>query len=71
MTHPKNKTRYRTLDKIASDPRVAQIWSEQSSGDGIWILLADGWQLDGAVCVHEWSVTDLRRAFKRITPIKP
>jgi hypothetical protein len=62
-----NKTRYKSLNKIAADPRVKEIWSEQGTGDGIWILLADGWQLDDCCVVHEWTVKDLIRSFRRIT----
>jgi len=62
--HPKNKTRYRSLDKIAADPRVVEIWDEDE--DGIWVQLAKGWNWDDVSCVHEWRVRDVIRAFKDI-----
>jgi hypothetical protein len=61
-----NKTRYKSLDRIAADPRVREIWSEEGMGDGLWISLADGWNKDGASVVHEWSAKDLREAFRHI-----
>lgn len=64
--HPNNKTRYKSLDRIAADPRVREIWSEEGMGDGLWIDLADGWNWAGCSCVHEWSVTELIRSFRTI-----
>lgn len=58
----KNKTKYKSLDKIALDPRVVSIWDE--GDDGLWIELAKGYNSDGASCVHEWNVKDLIQAFK-------
>lgn len=62
--HPKNNTRYKTLDVICDDPRVVTIWDEDE--DGIWIQLAEGWNNDGCSCVHEWSVKDLLASFQNI-----
>ncbi len=65
--HPKNKTRYKTLDKLAADPRVKEVWSEEYAGDGIWASLVPGYNLDGCSCVHEWSAGDLVRSFGLVT----
>jgi hypothetical protein len=62
----KNRTCYKSLDRLARDPRVVEIWSEESFGDGLWISLANGWNCDGASVVHEQTVRDLREAFKHI-----
>jgi hypothetical protein len=64
LRHPKNKTRYRSLDKIAADSRVVEIWDEGE--DGIWVQLVDGWNWDDVSCVHEWRVRDVLRAFRGI-----
>jgi hypothetical protein len=60
--HPKNKTTYKTLNKIAADPRVLEIW-EEDGGDGIWISLVEGYNCEGASCVHEWTVKALINNF--------
>lgn len=62
--HPKNKTRFRSLDQIAADERVVEIWDEGE--DGIWVQLVDGWNWYDVSCVHEWKVRDVLRAFKDI-----
>lgn len=59
--HAKNNTRYKSLDAICSDPKVVSIWDEDE--DGIWIQLAEGFNIDGCSCVHEWSVRDLLASF--------
>lgn len=66
MPHPRNKTRYKSLDKIASDPRVEEIWEEGS--DGIWIALMPGFQWEEVHCVHEWSVKDALASFRSVEP---
>lgn len=62
MAHPKNKTKYKVLDKIAADPRVKEIWDEGE--DGLWLSLEKGYNNEGASQIHEWSVKDLINAFK-------
>ena len=42
---PKNHSGFKTLNKIAADPRVEEIWEEGS--DGIWVSLVEGWNLIG------------------------
>jgi len=60
-----NRTRYKTLDKLAADPRIVEIWDEQE--DGIWALLADGYNADGSSCLHEWTAGELLRSVNRIS----
>lgn len=64
VRNQKNETNYRSLDKIANDPRVEKIWDEGE--DGIWIQLAPGFNWDGYSCVHEWSVKDAIAAFSSV-----
>lgn len=64
-----NQTRYKTLDKLAADPRIVEIWDEQE--DGIWALLADGYNADGCSCLHEWTVRDLMHSVNRISKGAP
>lgn len=64
MNHPKNKTLHKSLNRIAADPRVAEVWDEYRTGDGLWISLKPGWHCDHASVVHEWTVRDLIRSFR-------
>jgi len=52
-----NRTRYKTLDKLAADPRIVEVWDEDD--DGLWALLASGYNADGSSCLHGWSVKEL------------
>jgi len=56
----KNGTKWKSLNKLAEDPRITDIWDEDE--DGIWASLAPGYNNDGCSCIHEWSVKDLLRA---------
>lgn len=69
MSHPKNRTRFRSLDRIAADPRVQEIWDEGE--DGIWISLASGYNWEGCSTVHEWTVKDLIESFRLVEPNEP
>lgn len=63
--HPRNNTKYKSLNKIASHPSVEEIWDEDT--DGLWIQLNEGWIVYGGdKCVHEWSLKDLINAFKMV-----
>ena len=63
--HPKNQTRYRSLNRIAADPRVLLVWDE--GDDGIWVDLVDGWESYlGDSCVHEWTLAEVIRSFRWI-----
>lgn len=64
-----NKTRFKTLDKLAKDPRVIEIWDEGS--DGLWAQLADGFKFEGEVtCVHEWSCKDLISSMSMVVDMR-
>jgi len=62
--HPKNNTKHKALNRIASDPKVEQIWDE--GDDGLWISLNKGWNREGCSCVHEWSVKKLISSFESV-----
>lgn len=57
-----NKTRFKSLDAMARDPRVIEIWDEED--DGIWAQLAPGYNFDGSSCLHEWTVRALIKAWR-------
>ena len=64
-----NNTRYKTLDKLAADPRIVEIWDEDE--DGIWASLADGYNAEGCSCLHEWTAKELLASVDRITEGAP
>lgn len=59
-----NKTGRTSLDRLANDPRVEEVWSEGK--DGYWASLKQGFNSEGCSCIHEWTVKDLLRARERI-----
>lgn len=62
----KNRTKYKSLDRLAADHRVKEIWSEEGTADGLWLGLAQGYNLDGCCQVHEYNVKDLVAAMRRV-----
>jgi hypothetical protein len=63
--HPRNKTGIASLDKLAADPRIIEVWSERDSGDGLWALLAPGYRFDGEVrTLHEPTARELVAALR-------
>lgn len=68
--HPKNRTRFASLDKLAADPRVEDIWDE--GRDGIWVSLADGYlSSEDTTQLHESTPREILDAFKwQIEPQK-
>ena len=64
-----NRTRYKSLDKLAADPRIVEVWDEDD--DGLWALLADGYNIDGCSCLHEWTVKKLLAQVPFITEGPP
>lgn len=56
------------LDRIRKDPRVQEVTNE--GDDGYWVYLKDGFRdgLSDTHAVHEWSLKDLRGAFKFVEP---
>lgn len=69
--HPRNRTKYKTLDKVAKDPRVKEVWSEEFSGDGLWANLEPGYNAEGCSGLHEYSCKGLIQALARIETGEP
>jgi len=62
--HPKNKTKYKTLNRIASNPKVQEIWDEDVNG--LYIALNEGWNLEGNSCFWGSTVKELISSFRRV-----
>jgi len=62
--HPQNKTGRASLDRVAADPRVKEVWEEGS--DGYWASLKEGFNAEGCISLHEWTCKDLINALHRI-----
>lgn len=60
MAHPKNKTGRKSLDRMARDPRIDEIWHEGE--DGYFANLVRGYNWDGCSSIHEYTIADLYRA---------
>ena len=69
MRHPKNQTRFKSLDKLCEDPRVVEIWDEGE--DGLWLSLAEGWNWCDTGACHESTCSSLIAAFKSVTKGDP
>ena len=68
----KNKTPYKSLNKISRHPDVEEIWHE--GDDGIWLSLKYPY---ASPCyqvgtIHEWSCKDIKESFKQYlkTPMR-
>lgn len=66
-----NHTGLHSLDKLAKDPRVVNIWGERDGCfDGhefsIWLELVDGWNWEDCSCIHEATAKGVKEAFKSI-----
>lgn len=61
----KNKTRFKSLDVVNSDPRVSEVFQDE---DGIWLWLNTGWTGDplSAHDIHEDTVTAILRCYRGI-----
>ncbi len=57
MSHPKNHTRYKTLDRVAADPRILKVWDE--GDDGVWASLVQGYNYEGCSALHGWTVHEV------------
>lgn len=64
LVNIKNQTKYKSLDRLTKDPRVASIWSEEGTGDGLWVGLLPGYNWSGCGVVHEYSVRDLLESMR-------
>ena len=53
----------KTLDKIALDPRVAEVSNEVSDGNGYWVYLNAGHCTDqkGQHTIHEYTIKSVLR----------
>ena len=65
MNHPKNQTRFKSLNKIAESPLVHQIYDEGE--DGIWVDLNFINPLTDTTTIHEWSVKRILSDWKFIS----
>lgn len=56
------------LEQVKKDHRVSDAWNEGE--DGYWVLLKNGYcdPLTECHAVHEWTIKDLKVAFKSIKP---
>lgn len=71
MAHSKNKTGRKSLNKMAADPRITEIWMEDDGfrEDGrpsYWASLAQGYNFDGCSCIHEATIKDLYAALDQV-----
>lgn len=67
MNHPRNKTRFKSLNRLAAHEAVEEIWDE--GDDGLWLSLNKGWYLGGGAyttCIHEHNVKNMIEQFKLI-----
>jgi hypothetical protein len=64
-----NRTRYKSLDRMAKDPRIREIWEEGK--DGLWVSLSPGYSAEGTSGLHEYTVRDLLKARERIEKGEP
>jgi len=69
----------KALDTLASDPRVAEVWSEGDNGCGgyrpgyvedVWVCLCRGFSLDGLHSIHESTPDRLRQALADVEPCR-
>jgi hypothetical protein len=59
------------LEKLRSDPRVADVSDERGQEHGIWVYLRQGWDtaydpLQVTRTIHEDTVGEIRVAMKRV-----
>jgi hypothetical protein len=59
-----NKTGKKTLDRLANDPRIKEVWDE--GRDGYWASLSEGYNAEGCSAIHEYTVKALLDARDRI-----
>lgn len=52
-----NTTGRKSLDKLARDPRIVEVWNEGSNG--YWASLAPGFNREGCSALHAWTVKDI------------
>jgi len=64
MEANKNQTGMRSLDRIANDPRVKLVFSDE---DGYWVWII-GWHcaMTDTGSIHEYTIKDVKAAFRGI-----
>jgi hypothetical protein len=66
--HDRNRTRFKTLDRIAADKRCAYV-SEDS--DGIWVGLSNGYNFEGQSAIRGDSVAAVVDDWRRVEQGEP
>ncbi len=61
--HPKNKTTYKTLDRVAADARVLKAYEDN---DGVWVDLAPGYNFEGCSALRGDTVQDVLADFRSV-----
>lgn len=61
--HPKNKTGFKSLDKIAADPRVEEVYQDS---DGIWVYLVRGYNYEDCSGLRGDTCKDLLERFRDV-----
>lgn len=63
MTTTKNKTGLKTLNKVANDPRVTEVYRDEN---GIWVELAHGYNFEGCSGFRGDTAADVLRDFTMV-----
>jgi 3-hydroxyisobutyrate dehydrogenase-like beta-hydroxyacid dehydrogenase len=66
--HPNNRTRFKTLDRVAADPRVKKVYQDS---DGIWIDLAEGFNFEDCSSIRRDTVREALNDFARVEEGSP
>lgn len=61
--HPKNRTTYKTMDRVAKDDRVEKVYEDS---DGIWIDLAPGFHFEDCSAIRGDTVKSALVQFDRV-----
>ena len=52
---PEAMKKVTTWKQLLADPRVSEVWSEDTDGVDYWVALKPGYHSEGLSCIHEWS----------------
>jgi hypothetical protein len=66
--HPKNRTRFKTLDRIARDDRCAYV---REDSDGVWVGLANGYNFEGQSAIRGDTVASVLSDWRRVEEGEP
>mgnify|MGYP001593161495 CR=1 FL=1 len=64
-----NETRFKSLDRLAADPRIETVFDEGENGLCAW--LKPGWNVEGCSSFRAWKVKDLLAEVKLIEKGEP